>query len=282
MDDARYVLTLVRTAASYGAQVASRVQVTGFLREGERVTGVQRRGPRDRRRAGDPRPAGRQRDRGVDRRDPGDGRRPGHDQRARLQGRPPGRAARTGSTRRPGSSCAPRSASCSSSRGDGTGSSAPPIPTGRAQGPPGGQPDRHRLPARPGSTGSWPPADPGGRRRASTPGCGRCWPASPIHLPAVPRARGRPPGARAGAGRGRQVHHLPGDGPGRGGCGGAWRWTGASPPSCTDRVPLAGADGYLALWNSRYAAGHARRACTWPGSSTCCAGTARWPARCSP
>src|SRR5258708_13436755 len=26
-----------------------------------------------------------------------------------------------------------------------------------------------------------------------------------------------------------------------------WR----TPPSCTDRVPLAGADGYLALWNAR-------------------------------
>ena len=37
VDDARYVLTLVRTAAHYGAQVASRVQVTGFLREGARV-----------------------------------------------------------------------------------------------------------------------------------------------------------------------------------------------------------------------------------------------------
>jgi glycerol-3-phosphate dehydrogenase len=40
VDDARYVLTLVRTAAQYGAQVASRAQVTGFLREGARVTGV--------------------------------------------------------------------------------------------------------------------------------------------------------------------------------------------------------------------------------------------------
>ncbi len=40
VDDARYVMTLVRTAASYGAHVASRTQVTGFLREGERVTGV--------------------------------------------------------------------------------------------------------------------------------------------------------------------------------------------------------------------------------------------------
>ncbi|HEX5189473.1 MAG TPA: glycerol-3-phosphate dehydrogenase/oxidase [Streptosporangiaceae bacterium] len=40
VDDARYVAVLIRTAAGYGAQVASRTQVTGFLREGERVTGV--------------------------------------------------------------------------------------------------------------------------------------------------------------------------------------------------------------------------------------------------
>ncbi len=40
VDDARYVVSLVRTAASYGAHTASRTQVTGFLREGERVTGV--------------------------------------------------------------------------------------------------------------------------------------------------------------------------------------------------------------------------------------------------
>ena len=40
VDDARYVVTLLRTAASYGAHAASRTQVTGFLREGERVTGV--------------------------------------------------------------------------------------------------------------------------------------------------------------------------------------------------------------------------------------------------
>ncbi len=40
VDDARYVVTLVRTAAGYGAHAASRTQVTGFLREGERVTGV--------------------------------------------------------------------------------------------------------------------------------------------------------------------------------------------------------------------------------------------------
>jgi glycerol-3-phosphate dehydrogenase len=40
VDDARYVMTLLRTAASFGAHSASRTQVTGFLREGERVTGV--------------------------------------------------------------------------------------------------------------------------------------------------------------------------------------------------------------------------------------------------
>ncbi|WP_034487846.1 glycerol-3-phosphate dehydrogenase/oxidase [Actinomadura oligospora] len=40
MDDARYVMMVLRTAAEYGARIASRTQVTGFLREGERVTGV--------------------------------------------------------------------------------------------------------------------------------------------------------------------------------------------------------------------------------------------------
>ncbi|GLW05566.1 FAD-dependent oxidoreductase [Microtetraspora sp. NBRC 13810] len=40
VDDARYVVTMLRTAATYGAQVASRSQAVGFLREGERVTGV--------------------------------------------------------------------------------------------------------------------------------------------------------------------------------------------------------------------------------------------------
>ncbi|MGH3413272.1 MAG: glycerol-3-phosphate dehydrogenase/oxidase [Marmoricola sp.] len=40
VDDARLVMTLARTAASYGAHVATRVKVTGFLREGNRVVGV--------------------------------------------------------------------------------------------------------------------------------------------------------------------------------------------------------------------------------------------------
>ena len=40
VDDARYVAMLARTAASYGAHVASRVRVEGFVKVGERVVGV--------------------------------------------------------------------------------------------------------------------------------------------------------------------------------------------------------------------------------------------------
>jgi len=40
VDDARHTLTVARTAAQYGAAVAADAEVVGFLREGERVTGV--------------------------------------------------------------------------------------------------------------------------------------------------------------------------------------------------------------------------------------------------
>lgn len=40
VDDARYVAGLARTASSYGAKVASRVRVEGFLKVGQRVVGV--------------------------------------------------------------------------------------------------------------------------------------------------------------------------------------------------------------------------------------------------
>ncbi|MFD8981443.1 glycerol-3-phosphate dehydrogenase/oxidase [Streptomyces sp. NPDC059564] len=40
VDDARHTLFLVRTAAAYGALVANRAQVSGFLRQGERVVGA--------------------------------------------------------------------------------------------------------------------------------------------------------------------------------------------------------------------------------------------------
>jgi len=41
VDDARLVMTLARTAASHGAQVATRTKVTGFLTDGDRVVGAQ-------------------------------------------------------------------------------------------------------------------------------------------------------------------------------------------------------------------------------------------------
>ncbi len=40
VDDARHTMMLARTAAQHGARVATRTRVTGFVREGERVTGV--------------------------------------------------------------------------------------------------------------------------------------------------------------------------------------------------------------------------------------------------
>ncbi len=40
VDDARHVMFLARTAASYGASVVTRAQVTAMVRDGERVTGV--------------------------------------------------------------------------------------------------------------------------------------------------------------------------------------------------------------------------------------------------
>ncbi|MGN0063951.1 MAG: glycerol-3-phosphate dehydrogenase/oxidase [Nocardioides sp.] len=43
VDDARLVMTLARTAANNGAHVATRTQVTGFLREDGRVVGVRAR-----------------------------------------------------------------------------------------------------------------------------------------------------------------------------------------------------------------------------------------------
>jgi glycerol-3-phosphate dehydrogenase len=40
VDDARHTMFVARTAAAYGARIATRTQAVGFLREGEHVTGV--------------------------------------------------------------------------------------------------------------------------------------------------------------------------------------------------------------------------------------------------
>lgn len=41
IDDARHTMEIARTAASYGAAIATSARVTGFLREGERVVGAE-------------------------------------------------------------------------------------------------------------------------------------------------------------------------------------------------------------------------------------------------
>ena len=70
VDDARLVMNIARTAAAYGAHVASRTKVIGFLREGDRVVGVTRRRPGERPRDRGTRAGRRQRRRGVDQQDP--------------------------------------------------------------------------------------------------------------------------------------------------------------------------------------------------------------------
>ncbi len=70
------------------------------------------------------------------------------------------------------------------------------------------------------------------------------------HQQAVPRAHGRPPGPRPGRGRGRQVHDVPGDGQGRRGRRGA-RARPARGGLRHRGDSLVGAEGYHALWNGR-------------------------------
>ncbi len=43
VDDARHTMTLARTAAGYGARIVTRTEVTGVLRDGDRVVGVRAR-----------------------------------------------------------------------------------------------------------------------------------------------------------------------------------------------------------------------------------------------
>ena len=216
VDDARLVMTVARTAAGHGAQVATRVKVVGFLREGERVVGRPRPRPRERPR---PRGAGPRRDqrgRGVDRRDPGDGRRPRRAARAGEQGHPPGGAARPD----------PLRGRLHRAHRD-LGAVRDPVGPaldhrhhrhglGPRQGASGGEPCGHRLRARARQQAA--PRAAGPRRRR-----GRLRrPAAAAHrrvradLADLPRAHGRHPGARAGDDRGRQAHDVPGDGEGRG------------------------------------------------------------------
>ena len=134
VDDARLVLTVARTAAGHGAHVATRTKVTGFLREGSGWSASGAR-PRDRARVRDPgrvvvNAAGVWTDE-IQEMVGGRGgaRRPGQ------QGHPPRRAARPDPLRGRLHHARPRSPCCSSSRGAGTGSSAPPTPPGTSTRP---------------------------------------------------------------------------------------------------------------------------------------------------
>ena len=73
VDDARHTLAVARTAAEYGAAVASSAAVVGFLREGERVTGVRVHDDLRGGGARGPGAPGHQRHRRVDRRRPAPG-----------------------------------------------------------------------------------------------------------------------------------------------------------------------------------------------------------------
>ena len=194
-DDARYTLTVARTAAAHGALIATRVSARQLLRgpdgkQGHRRAGA-RRGVRARHRR--LRQAGRALRRGVDRPGARAQRHPGRLQGADVQGRARRRAVRGDPRPTPGSSCGPRRASCSSSRGDSAGSSGPPTPTGPATGPsppPTGEDIDYILEHANRVAG--PAADPRGRHRrvrgTAAADRGR---RQHAHHQAVPRARGR-------------------------------------------------------------------------------------------
>ena len=176
VDDARFVVTLARTAASLGAAVVTGVRAVGLVREAREVTGMVVRDGEDE--FDGPGQDGHRRDRGVEqRRVVVAARRPGGVAGAGLQGRAPG-GAPFGDHRRGRADPAYRpNRCCSSSRGAGTGSSAPPTPSGRST------VRIRRLRPRTSticwirSTRCWSARSPPPTSRVSTPGCARCCPA---------------------------------------------------------------------------------------------------------
>src|SRR5262249_5132305 len=112
------------------------------------------------------------------------------------------------------------------------------------------QPGRRRLPARPGEPGARHPVDPRrrhGRVRGPAAAAVResdlTSPLSREHVVANPLPGLGP----VGGGKDTTYRLMAREGVDAVAHGLDWR----TPPSCTDRVPLAGADGYLALWNAR-------------------------------
>ena len=109
---------------------------------------------------------------------------------------------------------------------------------------------------------------------ACTPGCGRCWPASPTRpasCPASTPASQPVPGLVIVAGGKYTTYRVMAEDAINEAVKGS---AGTVAKSCTDKVPLIGADGYKPLWNTRATPGRAHRAGRRRGSSTCSAGTA--------
>ena len=272
--------TLVRTAAAYGALVANRARVIGFLREGERVVGV----------AGARRRGGRR----VSRSGPGRSSTPPACGPTTTQAMVGERGQFHVRASKGIHLVVPRDRIQST-----TGlilrtetSVLFVIPWGRhwiigttdtdwdlGQGAPGRVQRRHRLPARARQRGARHAADPRGRRgrvRRAAAAAGR---RVRVDLEAVPRAHRRPPGARARGRRRRQVHDVPGDGQGRGRRGRRTAWTTRCPSACTDRSPAGRAPRGTPRCGTPGTGSRPGTGCTSPGSSTCCTGYGSLAAR---
>ena len=274
VDDARHTMFLSRTAAAYGAHVASRTRVIDLLREGDRVVGARVKDLESGARVRHPRPPGRQRHRRVDRRDAVVRRRARSVPRPRQQGHPPRRAARP-DPRRVRADPAHREVG------------AVRHPVGPAldhrhhrhrlvavQGPPGRQRAATSTTCSTTSTRcSVEPLDATRTSRASTPACARCW-----------RARTRPPASSRASTRSRTpvkglvviaggkytTYRVMAKDASTPRCSGmATLLDRRVPPCVTEDIPLLGADGYDALWNQRQRWPPQQRPAASAGSSTC-------------
>ena len=286
VDDARHTLTVARTAAAHSAVVATRVSAVGLLREPGRDAGDRRPGAR----------------RGVRARGHGDG-----GGRGGLRRRVDRPGARTGggAGRLPGPDVQGRAHRGAAGGGGREHRDDPADREERAVlHPVGGaldrRHDRHRLVRRPGRAGrdrrghrvhpgrrepgAGSAADPRrrhrGLRRPAAAGGSPRGQRLQAHHQAVQGTRGRRAGARAGQHRGRQVHHLPADGAGRG-----RRRRGRLRPRGARVRHRPGA----AARRRRAGRGTARRGAAGRGLrrdparrwSTCSAGTGRSPKKCS-
>ena len=129
---------------------------------------------------------------------------------------------------------------------------------------------RHRLPARPRQRAAGRPAHPRGRRRRLRRAAAAAGRRVRLDRQAVPRARRRLARCRGlTVDRRRQVHDLPGHGQGRRRRRRARARAQRCRRSCTEDVPLLGADGYLGAVEHPAPTRRADRAAASARSSTC-------------